>query len=261
MTNNIAAMLLRQRLFHLILAWFLPCLLMAAYAQEPVAVPPLQRQVTDLAGMLTPRQQQELEAALARYAASRGAQIAILLVDNTAPETIEQYGIRVVDAWKLGRKGIDDGVLLLVAKNNPPALKRLRIESGRGTEGVLTDIQAKRILEDIIAPYFRQQDYYGGLAAGAAAIMAALDKEPFPAPARQDEPENETAAWLPFLLLFIFFLLISRSRRRGAFLGGLILGNTLGRRNGWNDHSGGWGGGGFSGGGGGFSGGGASGNW
>lgn len=234
---------------------------MAAYAQEPVAVPPLQRQVTDLAGMLTPRQQQELEAALARYAASRGAQIAILLVDNTAPETIEQYGIRVVDAWKLGRKGIDDGVLLLVAKNNPPALKRLRIESGRGTEGVLTDIQAKRILEDIIAPYFRQQDYYGGLAAGAAAIMAALDKEPFPAPARQDKPENETAAWLPFLLLFIFFLLISRGRRRGTFLGGLILGNTLGRRNGWDDHSGGWGGGGFSGDGGGFSGGGASGNW
>lgn len=251
-----------QRLLRLLLAWLWPCLLMTAYAQEPVAVPPLQRQVTDLAGMLTHEQQQELEATLGRYAATRGAQIAILLIDSTAPETIEQYGIRVADAWKLGRKGIDDGVLLLVAKNNPPALKRLRIESGRGTEGVLTDAQAKRILEDIIAPYFRKQDYYGGLAAGAAAIMAALDNETFPAPAKQDETENETSAWLPLLILFIFFMLISRGKGRSAFLGGLILGGSLGRRNRWDDHSGGgWGGGGFSGGGGGFSGGGASGNW
>lgn len=252
-----------QRLLRLLLAWLLPCLLAAAaHAQELAAVPPLQRQVTDLAGMLTPKQQQALETALARYAQARGAQIAILLTDSTAPETIEQYGIRVADSWKLGRKGIDDGVLLLVAKNNPPALKRLRIETGRGTEGALTDAQAKRILEDIIAPCFRKQDYYDGLAAGAAAIMAALDKEPFPAPSREDEAENETAAWLPFLFLFIFFLLMSRGKSRSAALGGLMLGSSLGRRNRWDDHpGGGWGGGGFSGGGGGFSGGGASGNW
>lgn len=255
---------LRQHIFSRLFAWLLPFLFAAsACAQELVAVPPLQRQVTDLAGMLTPKQQQELETALGQYAAARGAQIAILLIDSTAPEPIEQYSIRVADAWKLGRKGIDDGVLLLVAKNNPPALKRLRIETGRGTEGVLTDAQAKRILEDIIAPYFRKQDYYGGLAAGAGAIMAALDKEPFPAPSRQDETESETASWLPLLLLFLFFLAISRSRRRNAVLGGLILGSGAGRRNRWDDHSGsGWGsGGGFSGGGGGFSGGGASGNW
>lgn len=255
---------LRQRIFSRLFTWLLPFLFAAsACAQELVAVPPLQRQVTDLAGMLTPKQQQELETALGQYAAARGAQIAILLTDSTAPEPIEQYSIRVADAWKLGRKGIDDGVLLLVAKNNPPALKRLRIETGRGTEGVLTDAQAKRILEDIIAPYFRKQDYYGGLAAGASAIMAALDKEPFPAPSRQDETESETASWLPLLILFLFFLAISRGRRRHAVLGGLILGSGAGRRNGWDDHSGsGWGGGGgFSGGGGGFSGGGASGNW
>ena len=258
------AMPLRQRSFLAALRWLLPFLFTAAvHAHELAAVPPLQRQVTDLAGMLTPRQQQDLETALAQYAASRGAQIAILLVNSTAPETIEQYGIRVVDTWKLGRKGIDDGVLLLVAKNNPPALNRLRIESGRGTEGVLTDAQAKRILQDIIAPYFRQQDYYGGLAAGSAAIMAALDEETFPAPAQKNETGQEGASWLSLFIPFILFLLLLRGRGRGAFLGGLILGGGLGRRNrGWDDHSGGgWGGGGFSGGGGGFSGGGASGNW
>ena len=261
--------MLCQRLFRFFLAWFLLSLFMATYAQERVAIPPLQQQVTDLAGMLTINQQQELEATLAQYAANRGAQIAILLIDNTAPETIEQYGIRVADTWKLGRKGIDDGVLLLVAKNNPPALKRLRIESGRGTEGVLTDIQAKRILEDIIAPYFRKQDYYGGLAAGTAAIMTVLDNETFPAPAKQDQTENETAAWLPLVLLFILLFVFSRTRKRKVFLSGSILGGSFHHRNGWDNPSGGgfsgggggFSGGGFSGGGGGFSSGGASGNW
>src|SRR5437870_2230136 len=100
-------------------------------------VPPLQARVTDQIGMLTADQRQRLESVLADYKTRTGSQIAVLLVASTEPEAIEQYGIRVTDAWKLGRKGVDDGVLLLVARDNPSALRRLRIEAGRGVQGVL----------------------------------------------------------------------------------------------------------------------------
>ena len=144
-------------------------------------MPPLRSRVTDQAGMLTPDQRTQLVNVLADYEQRTGSQIAVLLVASTEPEAIEQYGIRVADAWKLGRKGVDDGVLLLVARDNPKALRRLRIEAGRGVQGVLTDAQSKRILEDTIAPHFRQNDYYGGLAAGVSAISNLLDQEKFPA--------------------------------------------------------------------------------
>ena len=248
-------------LFRLLVAWTLFLLCAAGQAQELVAVPPLQSRVTDLAGMLTPAQRNALENKLREYEAAKGSQIAILLVNSTAPETIEQYSIRVVDTWKLGRKGMDDGVLLLVAKNNPPALNRLRIESGRGTEGVLTDIQAKRILQDVIAPYFRQNNFYGGLDAGISAIIATLDQETFSPPAQKKAQTAQTGSWLPVVLLLAFlFIVIIRAKKRASLLTGFILGGGLGGRN--RRGNGDFGGsGGFSGGGGGFSGGGASGNW
>lgn len=262
-------------LFRLLLASFFFLLSLAVRGQELVPVPPLQSRVTDLAGMLTPEQRRALENTLQQYEAEKGSQIAILLINSTAPESIEQYSIRVVDTWKLGRKGVDDGVLLLVAKNNPPSLNRLRIESGRGTEGVLTDIQSKHILQDVIAPYFRQNDFYEGLSAGVSAIIATLNNEEFAAPEKQGDETDQTGSWLPILIMLVFLFIILRSKRRGALLTGLILGGSLGRRSG-KDHDrddfggggfgggggfSGGGGGGFSGGGGGFSGGGASGNW
>jgi uncharacterized protein len=146
-----------------------------------VAVPQQAARVTDQAGMLTASQRAALDGVLADYERKTGSQIAVLLVPSTAPEAIEQYSIRVADAWKLGRKGVDDGVLLVVAKDNPSALRRLRIEAGRGVQGTLTDAQSKRVLQDVIAPHFRQGDYYGGLAAGISAIATLLDKERFPA--------------------------------------------------------------------------------
>jgi len=146
-----------------------------------VAVPAHAARVTDHAGMLTSEQRGALDGALADYERKTGSQIAVLLLPSTAPEAIEQYSIRVADAWKLGRKGVDDGVLLVVAKDNPSSLRRLRIESGRGVQGTLTDAQSKRILQDVIAPRFRQGDFYGGLMAGVSAIEALLDKEHFPA--------------------------------------------------------------------------------
>jgi len=147
------------------------------------AVPAHAARVTDQVGMLTAQQRSALDGVLADYERKTGSQIAILLVSSTAPEAIEQYSIRVADAWKLGRKGVDDGVLLVVAKDNPSSLRRLRIEAGRGVQGTLTDAQSKRVLQDVIAPHFRQGDFYGGLAAGVSSIATLLDKEHFPAAA------------------------------------------------------------------------------
>jgi uncharacterized protein len=153
----------------------------SAFGQALVAVPALAGHVNDHADLLGASERVNLERALTDYETRTGSQIVILTVDSTAPEAIEQYGIRVADAWKVGRAKVDDGVILLVAKNNPKALRRLRIEAGRGVQGSLTDAQSKRVLEDVIAPYFRQNDYYGGLNAGVAALSTLLDKENLPA--------------------------------------------------------------------------------
>ncbi|MDC8757363.1 TPM domain-containing protein [Janthinobacterium fluminis] len=253
-----------------------------AGAQQLVPVPPLRAHVSDGAGMLDGQQRAALEGVLADYEAKTGSQIAVLLVASTAPEAIEQYGIRVADAWKLGRKGVDDGVLLLVAKDNPPALRRLRIEAGRGVQGVLTDAQSKRVLQDVIAPHFRQNDYYGGLVAGVGAIAALLNQEQFPAAKQTRAAEaGDTAAFWGPLLLFGVLALAAMLRSRGGpprlhhggwarDASGVLLGAALGRALG-GGHAGGGGfggdgggfggGGGISGGGGSFDGGGASGNW
>lgn len=265
-----------RHLLVLALALFLT----AAAAQNFTTVPPLQSRVTDMVGMLTENQRDALENVLKEHEDRTGNQIAILLVDKTEPEAIEQYSIRVADAWKLGRKGIDDGVILVVAKNNPPALRRLRIEAGRGVQGTLTDAQSKRILQDVIAPHFRQNDFYGGLAAGVSAITSLLGKDAFPAPDKKDavQPVEEDSSFDWSFLLFIgfviLFLMLSRGSRssrryshnRGGWgrSSGVILGGGLGSGGfgGFGGgRSGGGGFGGFSGGGGGFDGGGASGDW
>ena len=243
-----------------------------ARAQEQVAVPLLRNQVTDTVGMLTPEQRTTLESGLQDYARRTGSQIGILLISTTAPEAIEQYGIRVADAWKLGRKGIDDGVVLIVAKDNPPALRRLRLEVGRGVQGTLTDAQSNRILQDAIAPHFRQNDYYGGLVAASAALQTVMDREHLPAPAsnanRGSTKSGDAVGILPILFIILVGVTLIGSRRgRGTLAAngwgtaaGVILGSQI-SRGGFGGASGGFGGGGFSGGGGGFDGGGASGNW
>lgn len=260
-----------------LLAFALALLLAAAQAQEFAPIPPLQERVTDKVGMLTENQRDALENVLKDYETRTGSQIAILLVSKTEPEAIEQYSIRVFDAWKLGRKGTDDGVLLTVAKNNPPSLRRLRIEAGRGVQGSLTDAQSKRILQDVIAPHFRQNDFYGGLTAGVAAITSLLDKEKFPAPkdgapqAEQDDDEFDYSIVL-FFVFMILFLMMSRAQSRryarhrhgwGRSAPGVILGGGFGHGGFGGFGGGGFGGsgGGFSGGGGSADGGGASGNW
>ncbi|CDG84833.1 TPM domain-containing protein [Janthinobacterium agaricidamnosum] len=238
-----------------------------------VPVPPKAARVTDSAGLLDSGQKAALDHVLADYQARSGSQIAVLLVSSTAPEAIEQYSIRVTDAWQLGRKGVDDGVLLLVAKDNPPALRRLRIEAGRGVQGVLTDAQSKRVLQDVIAPHFKQNDYYAGLAAGIAAIEALLNQEALPAAGQPAAAAGEISigSWLP-LLFFGFLIMLAVLRSRGgprrlnhgnwsSGASGVLLGSALSHGWGNNAGGGGIGGGGFSGGGGSFDGGGASGDW
>jgi uncharacterized protein len=238
------------------------CLAGSAHAQfKPV--PALAAHVTDEAGMLDASQRQKLESVLADYEAKTGSQIVVLLVKSTEPEAIEQYGIRVTDQWKLGRKGVDDGVLLLVARDNPSALRRLRIEAGRGVQGVLTDAQSKRILQDVIAPYFRKNQYYEGLVAGVGAIATLLNQEKFPAAQKAPQPgANDAGTPLLGIILVIagIFLLLSffrprRSRLSGGGWGsgatGFIIGNVLGNMS----RGGGFGSGGS------FDGGGASGDW
>ncbi|KAI3592652.1 Beta-propeller domains of methanol dehydrogenase type [Cupriavidus sp. U2] len=273
------------------LAWVLAIVLAAPAraADGFVAVPPLNARVTDLTGTLSADQRNALENVLAEYEQQRGSQIFVLMLPTTDPETIDAYSIRVAEAWRAGRKGIDDGVIVIVAKDNPPGLRKMRIEAGRGVQGSLTDAMSGRILRDVMAPHFRQNDFYGGLAAGISAIQAAIDKEGLAAPDRRKPQGNvDIGDWLPVLFplaIIVFFFLSAMLRRGGSphvvtgrrgwptgTAGGLggMTGYEIGRH--WGNGGGGFGGGGFGGGsgggggfggggGGGFDGGGASGNW
>jgi uncharacterized protein len=276
-------------------------LLLCGTAQAEVAVPKLTQRVTDLTDTLNASQIQVLSAKLAAFEGRKGAQIAVLILPTTQPETIEQFGIRVVDEWKLGRKGVDDGVLLLIAKND----RKLRIEVGYGLEGALNDATAKRIVSEIISPYFKQRDFFSGIDAGVSAIMKVIEGEALPPPSSSANGSTSALSDLGhvFGIAFVIFLAGNVILRQwfGLLPTGLIVGVVVGAlflvtvslawsigaglvaflfslimgsnrwdfpsfpTGGWGGGSGGgWssgGGGDFSGGGGGFGGGGASGDW
>jgi uncharacterized protein len=181
----------------------------AAFAQ--VAVPQLRSPVTDLTQTLTAEQANALELRLREFEKRKGSQIAILLVPTTQPETIEEYAIRVAEAWQLGRRGVDDGVLLLVAKDD----RAVRIEVGYGLEGALTDVIANRITDQVIVPHFRQGDFFGGLSAALDRIIAVIEGEPLPEPARR---EARSAQGLMSLLPLLFmFAIIAGGVLRSVF--------------------------------------------
>ena len=266
-----------------------------ADAQQLVAVPALSSPVTDLTGTLSPDQVASLDAKLRAFEQQKGSQVAVLIVPTTQPEVIEQYGIRVADAWKLGRKGVDDGAILIVALND----RKLRIEVGRGLEGAMPDAIANRIIDEDITPQFRRGDIYGGIATGVDRMLRVIDGEPLPEPELRSPSQGVPGLFTLLPFLFIFAIVGGSLLRRmfgrvgGALaVGGLVgflawvlvgvLGLALGAgfvaflfalfggtgggpsagSNGWYSrrHSGGWGhpggfGGGWSGGGGGFGGG------
>ncbi|MDE2221034.1 MAG: TPM domain-containing protein [Gammaproteobacteria bacterium] len=204
------------------------CLLAAAgplAAQALQPVPKLEARVTDLTGTLTASEQSDLEQQLAAFEARKGTQIAVLVVATTQPEDIAQYSIRVVDAWKLGRSKTDDGVLVLLAKDDHAT----RIEVGRGLEGALTDATTNRIIDETMIPLFRQGQYYAGLNAGTAQIIKIVDGEALPPPdaSWQKGLGGDLGQMLP--ALFIGFMVASAILRSifgrvggAAATGGLV---------------------------------------
>jgi uncharacterized protein len=196
-----------------------------ALAQALRPVPPLKTRVTDLTSTLTSAQQALLESRLAEFEARKGAQIAVLIIPSTQPEEIEQYSIRVVDAWKLGRAKPDDGALLLVAKDD----RIMRIEVGRGLEGALTDLVSKRIISDTITPLFRQGDFAGGITAGVEQMIRVVDGEPLPEPDQQWGGGAERLAdMLPFLLGVVFVGSAVLRALFGRALGSVATGGVTG---------------------------------
>jgi uncharacterized protein len=167
-------------------------------ATADVAVPPLSGRVVDQTGTLSSSDIGALTQTLKDLQTRKGSQVAVLIVPSTQPETIEQFSIRVAEAWKIGRKKIDDGALLVVAKDD----HKLRIEVGYGLEGALTDVTARRIIDEIIVPRFRSNDFAGGISAGVDRIIRIIDGEPLPAP--QPEASHSNNNVNPDLMSFIF---------------------------------------------------------
>ncbi len=261
-------------------------------ANAQVAVPPLVGHITDQTGTLTQEQKSALEQTLTAFEARKGTQLAVLMVSTTAPEAIEQYALRVAEQWKLGRKKVDDGVILVVAKED----RTVRIEVGYGLEGVLSDIVSKRIISETILPSFKQDNFYAGLKAGAEQIINVVDGEPLPAPrSNTGGGEQSLRQFVPFLFIVALgvgsvlrniFGKVGGSLITGVVVTGLawfVIGTLLyailagvaslfvtligagtvlrGVGGFYGGGRGGSGGGGFRGGGGGFGGGGASGRW
>jgi uncharacterized protein len=200
-------------------AAFLALLLCWAFvARADVAVPPLSGRVVDQTGTLSSSDVAALTQTLKDFETRKGSQIAVLMVPTTEPETIEQYAIRVAEAWKIGRKKVDDGAILVIAKND----HKLRIEVGYGLEGALTDVTAKRIVDEVITPRFKNSDFGGGVTEGVARMLAVIDGEPLPAPQRK-LPELGVGGLDHLGDIFNPFVIF------GVFVIGSILRATLGR--------------------------------
>ncbi|MGA7803036.1 MAG: YgcG family protein [Bradyrhizobium sp.] len=184
-----------------------------------VAVPPLTGRVVDLTGTLSSDQIATQSQRLKDLETRKGSQVAVLIVPTTEPETIEQYSIRVAEAWKIGRRKIDDGALLVIAKND----HKVRIEVGYGLEGSLTDVTSRRIIDEDIAPHFKSGDFAGGIAAGLTRIIGVIDGEPLPAPAPEASHGPDVGDWIGFFNPLNPFVLI------GIAVVGTILRGIFGR--------------------------------
>lgn len=203
-------------------------LLFLAGAKAQVQVPELTRPVTDLTNTLSVQQASQLEHKIKAFEASHGSQLAVLIIDSTQPEDIAQFGIRVADAWKIGREQEDDGVILIIAK----ADRRLRIEVGYGLEGAIPDAVAKRIIEDFIKPHFRKGDFYAGIAEGIDRLMALIEGEQLPPPAKaKSVPQDGSLVMVLVIAIVIGNLLAVLAGRplsallsaAGAFVAGMFL--------------------------------------
>ena len=276
------------------LAFCLLLIVAPVWAQSLATIPALDSPVVDTTGTLDAAQKQQLEAQSLALQQRKGSQLQVLIVSTTQPETIEQYTQRVFDQWRLGREGVDDGVLLLVAKDD----RRVRIQPGYGLEGAIPDAIANRVIQEYLVPRFRAGDYAGGIVDGTAQLARLVEGEPLPEPVSDNRGGREPAGSGGLFALFAAFFIATLVRGvfgkaprllRGLFTGGAaggvamllssliplaafagVMGLFYGliavssgryaRHGGWGGFGGGgWGGGGFGGGGGGFGGGGWSG--
>lgn len=193
-----------------------------AFAQELQPVPALSAHVTDTVGLLPEGRRQALESQLVQLEKDKGAQLAVLIVSTTRPEPIESYSLRVAEAWRLGRKGVDDGVLFIVARDD----RRMRVEVGYGLEGAVPDAIAKRIVAEVVAPRFKAGDFPGGIEAGVAALVARINGEALPAPAPSAAGADDQQMGLEeALVLGIIFTLVVGSVLKAIF--GRLLGSTI----------------------------------
>jgi uncharacterized protein len=289
---------LLPRVLVLLVAWMALCV--HAAEGDPQAIPKLDKRVIDQTATLSVADEARIAARLKEFEAQKGAQIAVLIVATTQPEAIFDYTLRVGEAWKLGRKGVDDGVLFVIAKND----RKMQILTGPGLQGTLTDAMSKRIISEIVGPKFRAGDFAGGIEQGVEKMIGVLQGEALPAPPKQ-RVAVESVNYQSFLMLgFVAALVVGPLLRSllGRFIGAtgtgavtglaawflaggmvfpivagviiffivLMMGamNFSGGRGGGGWSSGGWSGGSgggssdsFSGGGGSFDGGGASGDW
>ena len=291
-------MLNRYKLFsllQLVLILLFAFVLKPIWGQELAPLPKLSSRVIDQAGLLTSVQRQELEALLRNFERKKGAQVVLLTLKTVQPESIEAYSIRLAESWKIGRKKVDDGAILLIAKEE----RRLRIEVGYGLEGVLSDIIAHNIIEKIIKPFFKRGDFYTGIKGGLLAMLQVIEGEDLPEPILRKSGSTKRGGLFLFAIALIFISFLLRSLLGGglglvlsvligavlgyfflSWLSGLLLSlfismlslNSRSYLGGMGYYYGGFGGGfgssgggsfggGFSGGGGGFGGGGASGSW
>jgi uncharacterized protein len=286
--NGLAGRLLAGVAASFLLAFAAP----AADPADPIPVPKLTGRVVDLTGTLAQPDRDAIAARLEAFEKAKGSQVAVLLVPALGPETIEDFATRVTDEWKLGRAGVDDGVLFVIALKE----RRMRIQTGRGVQGVLTDALSKRIVSDLVTPRFRAGDFPGGIRDGVEGIVKAIEGEALPPPSRSvsrartsGETSPESFFWLALAGVPVAGMIL-RSLL-GRFLGASLTGGATGfatwvlfgslfaggiaafiaflvvlfmgmpgasvRRGGYGG-GGGWSGGGGFGGGGGFSGGGGS---
>jgi uncharacterized protein len=191
------------------------------HAEDLQPVPALSAHVTDTVGLLPEARRLALENRLVALEAEKGAQVAVLVVATTQPEAIEEYALRAAEAWRLGRKGVDDGLLFLVAKDD----RRMRIEVGRGLEGAIPDAIAKRIIADVVTPQFRAGDFSGGVEAGVEAIAARVSGEALPVPTARKPGGDSQFGLEEVLVLGMIVTIVVGSVLRAIF--GRLLGATM----------------------------------
>lgn len=249
--------------------FFLAALAVCPALADDLRLPALTGPVVDEAGVLVGAQKNQIEQLIGQINATGKVQVAVVIPASLQGRDIESYSMAVAEAWKLGKSKVDNGLLVVVAPNE----HRMRFETGYGIEGDLTDVQSKRIQTQIISPFFRRNDYFGGIEAGLYAVARELHLDEASPELQRQVPRGQGLGFSSIFVLVFFLISILRifgalfgrsrmpyrQRSWGSAATGFALGSILGggRRGG----GGGFGGGGFSGGGGGFGGGGSSSSW